>query len=93
MLGEKKTRKDSCCFGLFIVSYSSGCVQYVDGDGSVNYNNCNWNNKAVRPFWDGRRNKVRETLKLESHHQKNKQPFLHRKNQDKYKGMKFYDRR
>lgn len=67
-------------------------VQYVYSDGNVNYNDCNWN-KAVRPFWDGRRNIVGETPKLESHHQKNRQPFLSYKRQDKYKGMKYYDRR
>lgn len=68
-------------------------VQYVNSDGNVNYDDCNWNDRGVRPFWDGRRNKVRETLKLEFHHQKNKQPFLPQKGQDKYKGMKNYDRR
>lgn len=73
-------------FGLFVVSYSSDNVQYVNSNGNVN---CNWcdNSKAMRPFWDGRRTKVRETLKLESHHQKNKQPFLSQKRQDKYKGV------
>ena len=48
---------------------------------------------GVRPFWIGRREKVRETLKLESRYQKNKQPFLIQKCQDKYKGTKYYDRR
>ena len=79
-------------FRLFVVSYSSDNVRYVNSTGNVNYNWCD-NVKGVRPFWDGRRNKVGETPKLESHHQKNKQPFLVRKSQDKYKGMKFYDRR
>ena len=77
-------------------STPSGCgsdnVHYVNSNGNVNYNWYN-NCKAVRPFWDGRRNKVRETLKLESHYQKNKQPFLSPKRQDKYKEMKHYDRR
>ena len=68
-------------------------VQYVNSNGNVNYNDCNWNDKGVRPFWIGRRMKVRETLKLESPEQKNKQPFLIQRNQDKYKGMKFYDKR
>ena len=66
-------------------------VQYVNSNGNVNYNDCNWNDKGVRPFSDRRRNKVRETLKLESRYQKNKQPFLAQKCQDKYKGTKFYD--
>ena len=67
-------------------------VQYVNSNGNVNYNDCDYD-KGVRPFWIGRRTKVRETLKLESRYQKNKQPFLIQRNQDKYKGMKFYDRR
>ena len=68
-------------------------VQYVNSNGNVNYNDCNWNDKGVRPFSGGRRKKVRETLKLESHHEKNKHPFLSRKKQDKYKGTKYYDRK
>ena len=67
-------------------------VQYVNSNGNVNYNDCDYD-KGVRPFWIGRRKKVRETLKLESRYQKNKQPFLTHKCQDKYKGTKFYDRR
>lgn len=67
-------------------------VQYVNADGYVNYNDCDYD-KGVRPFSDGRRKKVRETLKLESRHEKNRQPFLTRKYQDKYKGTKYYDRR
>ena len=67
-------------------------VQYVNSDGNVNYNDCDYD-KGVRPFWIGRRNKVRETLKLESRFQKNRQPFLTQKCQDKYKGRKYYDRR
>ena len=77
---------------MFIVSYSSNNVQYVNSNGNVNYNWYN-NVKGVRPFWDGRRNRVRETLKLESHHQKNKQPFLFEIQQDKYKGKKYHDKR
>ncbi|EOS35375.1 hypothetical protein C804_00977 [Lachnospiraceae bacterium A4] len=53
-------------------------VQYVYSDGNVNYNRCDYD-KGVRPFWIGRREKVRETLKLESRYQKNRQPFLIRK--------------
>lgn len=36
---------------MFIVSYSSDNVQYVNSNGNVNYN---WydNVKSVRPFWD-----------------------------------------
>lgn len=64
----------------------------MDSNGNVNYNDCDWD-YGVRPFWCGRRNKVGETPKLESHNQKNKQPFLSRKRQDKYKGMNYYDRR
>ncbi len=67
-------------------------VQYVDNDGNVNYNDYDYS-KSVRPFWDGRRNIVRETPKLESHHQKNKQPFLSQKRQDKYKGIQYYDKK
>ena len=67
-------------------------VQYVNSNGNVNYNDCEYG-KGVRPFWIGRRKKVRKTLKLESRYQKNKQPFLTHKYQDKYKGTKFYDRR
>lgn len=75
---------------MFIVSYSSNNVQIVNSNGNVNYN---WysNNGTVRPFCCGRRNKVKikAILKLESHRQKNKQPFLSRKGQDKYKGKKY----
>ena len=67
-------------------------VRYVNSNGNVNYNDCDYD-KGVRPFWIGRRKKVRETLKLESRYQKNSQPFLTRKCQDKYKGTKYYDRR
>ncbi len=67
-------------------------VQYVNSDGNVNYNRCDYD-KGVRPFSGGRRKKVRETLKLESHHEKNKYPFLSQKKQDKYKGTNYYDRR
>lgn len=79
-------------FRLLVVSYNSDNVQYVNSNGNVNYNWYN-NVKGVRPFWGGRRNRVGETPKLESHHQKNKQPFLPVKRQDKYKGMKHYDKR
>lgn len=68
-------------------------VQIVNDDGNVNYNDCNWNNNSVRPFCTGRRNKVSKWLKLESRYQKNKQPFLPQKRWDKYKGMKYYDKR
>lgn len=79
---------------MFVVCYGSDNVQYVNSNGNVNYNWYNNYCRAVRPFWDGRRNKVRETLKLESHHQKNKQPFLpSKRGQDKYKGKMYYDRR
>lgn len=61
-------------------------VHYVNDDGNVNYNDCDWS-KDVRPFWSGRRNKVRETLKLESRYQKNKQPFFSYSWKDKYKGI------
>lgn len=63
-------------------------VQYVNSNGNVNYNDCRYD-RGVRPFWDGRRNKVGEIPKLESHHQKNKHPFLRRiiSTQDKYKGI------
>jgi len=67
-------------------------VQYVNSDGNVNYNRCDYD-KGVRPFWIGRRKKVRETLKLESRFQKNRQPFLAGERQDKYKGTNYYDRR
>ena len=67
-------------------------VQYVNSDGNVNYNRCD-GDRGVRPFWIGRRKKVRETLKLESRFQKNRQPFLAGKRQDKYKGTNYYDRR
>lgn len=61
-------------------------VQYVNGNGNVNWNDCNYSN-GVRPFWDGRCNKVRYNPKLEPHHQKNKQPFLSILRKDKYKGI------
>lgn len=77
-------------FGLFIVS--SDNVQYVNYDGNVNYNDYNWNH-GVRPFLGGRRKGVGETPKQESHHKKNKQPFLSQKRQDKYKGIQYYDRK
>lgn len=67
-------------------------VQYVNDDGNVNYNDYDYS-KSVRPFWVGRRKKVGETPKLESQHQKSKQPFLSKKRQDKYKGMQYYDRK
>lgn len=67
-------------------------VHYVNSNGNVNYNWYN-NCKAVRRSGVVKCNKVRETLKLESHHQKNKQPFLPCKTkQDKYKGKIYYDR-
>ncbi len=65
----------------------------VSSNGNVSYDGCRWGGGGVRPFWIGRRMKVRETLKLESRYQKNKQPFLIQKCQDKYKGTKYYDRR
>lgn len=68
-------------------------VQYVNSDGDLNYDDCDYDSNEVRPFWDGRRNRVRNCLKLESHHQKSRQPFLPEKWQDKYKGMKYYDRK
>lgn len=67
-------------------------VQYVDSNGNVNYN---WYNdcKAVRRSETVKCNKVRETPKLESRRQKNKQPFLPSiKGQDKYKGKRYHDR-
>ena len=90
MHGERKTKRDKN-YRLFVVSYSSDNVQCVNSNGNVNYDWCN-NVKAVRPFWEGRCNKVGETLKLESLHQKNKQPFFLNK-KDKYKGLKYYNRR
>lgn len=76
-------------FRVFIVY-----VQYVNDNGNVNYNDCNWNDNATRPFWCGRRRKVGDLHhpKLESRNQKNKYPFL-LKWQDKHKGTKYYDRR
>ncbi len=68
------------------------CVQCVGSGGGVFYDDCDCSG-GVRPFWIGRRKKVRETLKLESRYQKNSQPFLSGKCQDKYKGTKYYDRR
>lgn len=68
-------------------------VQIVNDNGNVNYNDCNWNSNRVRPFCVGRRNKVSKKLKLESRYQKNKQPFLSQERQDKYKGMRYYDKR
>nr|DAV28262.1 MAG TPA: hypothetical protein [Caudoviricetes sp.] len=68
-------------------------VQIVSDDGNVGYDDCDWVGDGVRPFCSGRRNKVSKILKLESRHQKNKQPFLYRTIQDKYKGMRYYDRR
>lgn len=60
-------------------------VHYINDDGNVNYNDYDWC-KGARPFWSGRCNKVRETLKLESRYQKNKQPFFPYNRKDKYKG-------
>lgn len=68
-------------------------VRFVGSNGDVSYYDCGWNGRGVRPFWIGRRKKVRETLKLESRYQKNRQPFLTQKCRDKYKGTKYYDRR
>jgi hypothetical protein len=68
-------------------------VQYVNSNGYVDYNHCDWSDKGVRPFSGRRRKKVRETLKLESCHEKNRQPFHPKKWKDKYKGTKYYDRR
>lgn len=68
-------------------------VQVVLGCGGVFCDVCDWSEDGVRPFCFGRRNKVRKSLKLESRYQKSKQPFLSCKRQDKYKGMKYYDRR
>lgn len=77
---------------MFIVSYSSDNVQYVNSNGNVNYNWCGYV-EGVRPFWYGRRNKVGETPKLESQNQKNKHPFFSYKRKDKYKGLKYYERK
>jgi len=66
-------------------------VQYVNSNGNVNYNDYNYD-KSVRPFWAGRRKRVGRTPKLESQHQKNRQPFLSQMRQDKYKGTQYYDR-
>ena len=71
--------------------YGSGGVRFVSSDGGVGYGWCS-RVGAVRPFWEGRCNKVGETLKLESLHQKNRQPFFLNK-KDKYKGLKYYNRR
>lgn len=49
-------------------------VQDVNDNGNVNYNDCDYSG-GVRPFWCGRCNIVGETPKLESHNQKNNQPF------------------
>lgn len=68
-------------------------VQFVGSYGGVSCNGCGWNVYGVRPFWVGRRNKVRETLKLESRYQKSKQPFLSFTRQDKYKGKIYHDKR
>lgn len=68
-------------------------VQIVNCDGDVCYGVCGWDDGGVRPFWVGRRNKVRETLKLESRYQKSKQPFLSFTRQDKYKGKIYHDKR
>lgn len=76
-----------------VVYCMASYVQIVNDNGNVNYNDCNWNENGVRPFCFGRRNKVRKSLKLESRYQKSKQPFLSFTRQDKYKGMKYYDRR
>lgn len=60
-------------------------VQIVNSNGNVNYNDCNWNDYGVRPFWGEKCRKVRiYILKSESHHQKSKYPFLP---QDKNKGI------
>lgn len=80
-------------FRLCVVkSDSSHYVRYVNSNGNVNYNWYN-NENGVRPFWNGRRSKVREIPKSESHYQKNTRPFLPLNRQDKYKGVKYYDRR
>jgi len=68
-------------------------TQNVNSNGNVNYNDTNWNDKAIRPFWLGRCNKVGATPKLESQDQKNRQPFLQNKKQDKYKGVQYFDRK
>lgn len=78
---------------MFVVGYGSDNVHYVNSNGNVNYNWYN-NCKAVRRSETVKCNKVRETLKLESRRQKNKQPFLSSiKRQDKYKGKRYHDRR
>ena len=64
----------------------SSNVRCVRDCGDVGWYVCYWYGD-VRPFWDGRCDKVGETPKFEPHHQKNRQPFLARKSQDKYKGM------
>lgn len=66
-------------------------VQYVNSNGNVNYNDYNYD-KGVRPFSRRRRNRVGGTPKFESYDEKNKQPFLSCKRQDKYKGTQYYDR-
>lgn len=87
MHGDQKTKQDNHTLGCLL--YGSSNVQYVNDDGNVNWNYADNYERSVRPFWDGRCNKVGETPKLEPHHQKNRQPFLVRKNQDKYKGIQY----
>lgn len=91
LLGESQIVQDKKY--MLVVYCMASNVQIVNYNGNVNYNNCNWNDYSVRPFWFGRRNRVSNVLKLESQYQKSKQPFLRIKAQDKYKGMRFYDKR
>ena len=76
-----------------VVYCMASYVRVVRGGGCVGCDVCDWRETGVRPFCFGRRNKVRKSLKLESRYQKSKQPFLSFTRQDKYKGMKYYDRR
>lgn len=84
MHGDQKTKQDNYTLGCLL--YGSSNVQYVNDNGDVDWSECDWD-WGVRPFWDGRCDKVGETPKFEPHHQKNRQPFLARKSQDKYKGI------
>jgi hypothetical protein len=67
-------------------------VQYVNDNGNVNYNDYDWN-KGVRPAlgWKTRKSKSTSEMRVPSSNEQISLPVI--KKQDKYKGMKFYDRR
>lgn len=73
--------------------YGDHYVQYVNSNGDVNYNDCDYD-KGVRPAlrWKTKESKRDTEIRVPSSNEQT--TFLvPAKRQDKYKGTKYYDRR